>query len=84
MNIHIDRIILRDVDIDADRAESLRSSLASELEKIMIREGIPPGLADGKFSRISAPAFDVPGSGNEKQMASSLAKSVNQAIRGIK
>jgi hypothetical protein len=83
LNIHIDRIVLRDLDMDPDRAERLRTSLVSELNRIIIQEGMPEGIAGGKISQISAPAIDVPASGSERQMAGSLARSIHRSIMGL-
>lgn len=82
INVHIDRIVLRDMDIDPDRAEILRSSLASELVRIITQEGLPEGVAGREISRISAPSLVMPGSGSETQMAGSLARSIHRSIRG--
>lgn len=82
INVHIDRIVLRDIDIDPDRAEILRSSLASELGRIITQEGLPEGMTGREISRISAPSLDAPGSGSERQIAGSLARSIHRSIRG--
>jgi hypothetical protein len=83
LKIHIDRIVLRDLDMAPERAESLRASLASELKKIIIRDGLPEGLAGGKISRLSAPALELPESGRERQMAGILAGSIHRGLKGL-
>lgn len=83
MNIHIDRIILRDMDVDPDRASILRSSLRFELERVLMQEGLPDGIAGGKISRISAPAINASESGGERALAGSLARSIHRGLGGL-
>lgn len=83
MNIHIDRIILRDMDVDPDRASILRSSIRSELERIIASEGLPEGIAGGRISRISAPAINASESGGERALAGSLARSIHSGLSGL-
>jgi hypothetical protein len=83
MNIHIDRIILKDMDVDPDRASGLRFSLRSELERIIASEGLPDGIVEGKVSRISAPAINASESGGERALAGSLARSIHRGLGGL-
>jgi len=82
LNVHIDRIVLSGLDIDPGRADSLRSSIGLELQRVLAEGGQAEGMTAGAVSRISIPAVKASDLGSEGQIAGRVAKSVHSALGG--
>jgi hypothetical protein len=80
LNVHIDRIVLSGLDVDPGRADSLRSSIGRELQRVLAERGLTEGLKGGAISRISIPAMKASDLGSEALIASKVAKSVYRAL----
>jgi hypothetical protein len=82
VNVHIDRIVLSGLDIAPGRADSLRSSIGLEVQRVLAERGLVEGMTSGAVSRISIPAMNASDLGSEALIASNVARSVKSALGG--
>ena len=82
--VEIDRIVLTGLDVTPDRAERIRALMGVELQRILESGGRLEGLAGGEVRRLDAPAVHVADLRSDGRIASGLARSIAQAVRGVK
>jgi hypothetical protein len=80
--IEIDRIRLTGLEVTSERAERIRAMVEVELQRLLERERWPEGLAGSEVSRLDAPTMYVDSPHNDGQLASGLARSIAQTLRG--
>ena len=82
-SVEIDRIRLTGLEITPERAEHVRGLVEAELQHLLERGGWPESLASGEVSRLDAATMHVDGSHSDSQLASGLAQSIFQTLRGV-
>ncbi len=81
--VEIDRIRLTGLEVTPERAERIRGLVEVELQRQLGRERWPEGLAGGEVSRLDAPTMDVDRLHSDGHLASGLARSIAQTLRGV-
>ena len=81
--VNIDRIVLTDLDVAADRAKRIQQMLEVELEGILLKKGIPDDLAACDISALSPPTVCSANAHSDSHLASSLALIIDQALRSL-
>jgi hypothetical protein len=79
LDVEIDRIVLRGMEMTPGRAEGLRIMVESELSRILIDEGMAEGLAGGETTRLQAEPVEWTGS--DHLLARGLAESIAGGLR---
>jgi hypothetical protein len=82
--IEIDRIILTDLGVTPQRAERIRALVEAELQRLLAQEGWPEGLAGGEVDHLDAPTMHLAQPHSDVRLASGLAQSIAQTVRGVK
>jgi hypothetical protein len=81
-SVHIDRLILNDLDVALGEAEHIRNQLAGRLQRLLdLGEG-SGALSIGDTSRLSAPMIHLAMPHSNSRMVGSLARSLAQALHG--
>ena len=82
--VEIDRIVLTDLDVTPDRAERIRALVEAELQHLLAQDGWPDDLAGGEVHHLDAPTMHVAEPHSDSRLASGLAQSIAQTVRGMK
>jgi hypothetical protein len=80
--IDIDRLILTDLDITPERAERIRVLVEVELQRLLARDGMADGLAEGDVPYLQAPALTLAAHNSDQQLVGGLVQRVAQALNG--
>lgn len=82
ITIDIDRLVLADLDLTPDRAEQLRVQVTGQVQRLLESgEGLE-ALAGAEVRQVNAPIVHLAELHGEGHLASSLARSIVQAVRG--
>ena len=81
IRITIDKIVLSELGLTADRAEHLRGMIEYELSRILTQEGLPPGMTEMKVEKTEAPKSDFSGPVSDMFLAGSVARSIADSLK---
>ena len=82
--LSIDRIVLSDMDVTAERSEAIRDVLEGELKWLLKREGLKDRLTGNGSSYLSVVAMHMNEALSDAELASSLARVIVQALQNIR
>lgn len=82
-SVEIERIRLTGLRVAPERAERVRARVEAELQRLLERGGWLEGLVGGEVSRLDAPTLHVGEPHSDGDLASGLARSVFQTLRGL-
>lgn len=80
--IDIDRMVLTDLAVTPAQAERIRALVAHELRSLLERQGTVEPVESGDTPYLLAPTMQLAGLKNDQRLATSLARSIAQALHG--
>lgn len=81
INLHIDRLILDGIDLDAAQRPVLQAAVEAELGRLLAEGGVGADLAGGgAVPSVRAAGFEMGGEGNPRQLGAQIARSVYGGI----
>ena len=83
ISIDIDRIILTDLELSPDRAESIRDLLQIELQRLLENENIPDNITSGEISGMDTQDLDLNETQSDLYLANSLALSIVRTLQSV-
>jgi len=81
--VEIDRLRLTGLEITPGRGERIQAMVEAELQRLLERGGWHDSLASGEVSRLAAPKWHADMPSNDGHLASGLARSIAQTLRGV-
>jgi hypothetical protein len=81
LTLEIDRLVLTGLDLAPGAALRLRTLVARELRQELSQQAGLEGLTSVEWSRLRAPALNLPAPGSEAQLARGLAQGIVQSLR---
>jgi len=82
-SVEIERIRLTGLDVTPERAGRVKAMAEAELRRLLERGEWPGGLAGGEVSRLDAPTMHVGRPHSDRSLATGLARSIFQTLRGV-
>ena len=83
IDINIDRIILDNLDVTADRTQRIRGMIEMELQRMLEIEGINDAIHDSDISHLDTTALNINGPMSDNLLASNIAQRIACALRDL-
>jgi hypothetical protein len=80
IDIEVERLILRGLNMTPERGERLRALVEAELQKKMAQEVLPESLIGGELSEQDRRSIDLPDFNDDRWLASSVAERIAEGL----
>ncbi len=81
IDIEVDRLILRGLNMTPERGERLRALVEAELQKKMAQEGLPESFISGEMIDRERESIELPDLDDDRRIASSVAERIAESLR---